>query len=60
MLEWGTVKGNDPGMDSTAIKNHLIRGAIRRENIVYPNRDWGYGILNILNVFENMRVDIGI
>lgn len=59
MLEWGTVRGNDPGMDSGEIKNHLIRGARRRQNIIYPNRDWGYGILDILNVFENMRADTG-
>lgn len=57
MLEWGTVRGNDPGMDSIALKNHLIRGARRRQNIVYPNRDWGFGILDIFNVFENMRAD---
>ncbi|TAH64263.1 MAG: hypothetical protein EWM47_12990 [Anaerolineaceae bacterium] len=57
MLEWGTVRGNDPGMDSIAIKNHLIRGARRRQNIVYPNRDWGYGILDVFNVFENMRAN---
>ena len=60
ILEWGTVRGNYPGMDTGAIKNHLIRGARRRQNIVYPNRDWGYGILDILNVFENMRADIGV
>ena len=24
MLEWGTVRGNDPGMDTSAIKNQLI------------------------------------
>lgn len=57
MLEWGTVRGNDPGMDSIAIKNLLLRGARRRLNIVYPNRDWGYGILDIFNVFEKMRAD---
>jgi subtilisin family serine protease len=60
ILEWGTVRGNDPGMDTGVIKNHLIRGARRRQNIVYPNRDWGYGILDILNVFKNMRADIGV
>lgn len=60
ILEWGTVRGNDPGMDSGVIKNYLIRGARRRQNVVYPNRDWGYGILDIFSVFENMRADIGM
>ncbi|CRZ35359.1 subtilase family protein [Herbinix hemicellulosilytica] len=60
MLEWGTVRGNNPGMDSNVLKNFLIRGARRRTNLVYPNRDWGYGILDIFSVFENMREDYGI
>lgn len=60
LLEWGTVRGNSPGMDSNVLKNHLIRGAQRRQNIVYPNRDWGYGILDVFSVFENMRADSGV
>lgn len=60
MLEWGTVRNNNPGMDSNVLKNFLIRGARRRPNLVYPNRDWGYGILDIFSVFENMREDYGI
>lgn len=60
MLEWGTIRGNEPNMDTIAIKNYLIRGARRRQNIVYPNRDWGYGILDIFRVFENMRADMGL
>jgi len=60
MLEWGRVRGNNPGMDSNVLKNILIRGARRRANLVYPNRDWGYGILDIFSVFENMREDYGI
>lgn len=54
-LEWGTVRGNHPGMDSVEVKNFFIRGAKRRENLNYPNRDWGYGILDIFNVFNLMR-----
>lgn len=60
MLEWGSVRGNDPGMDSGVIKKQLIRGARRRPNLTYPNRDWGYGILDIFRVFENMRADINL
>ncbi|NLJ96274.1 MAG: S8 family peptidase [Clostridiales bacterium] len=59
ILEWGTVRGNDPGMDTGEIKKHLIRGARRRPNLTYPNRDWGFGILDVLNVFQNMRADVG-
>lgn len=59
ILEWGTVRGNEPGMDSNVLKNHLIRGARRSTNLTYPNRDWGYGILDVFKVFENMRADLG-
>ena len=60
LLEWGTVRGNRPAMDTGTIKNLLIRGARRAQNIVYPNRDWGYGILDIVSTFENMRADAGV
>lgn len=59
LLEWGTVRGSQPNMDSVEIKNYLIRGARRKENLTYPNRDWGYGILDIFNVFDIMRADSG-
>ncbi len=60
ILEWGTVRGNLPGMDTVGVKNFLIRGARRRQNLVYPNRDWGYGILDIYNAFDILRSDINI
>jgi len=56
-LEWGIVKGNYPGIDTVEAKKFLIRGAQRSPNITYPNRDWGYGILDINNVFDVLRAD---
>ena len=55
ILEWGSVRGNQPGMDTIEIKKFLIRGARRSANLVYPNRDWGYGILDIFNAFDVLR-----
>lgn len=55
MLEWGVIRGNELGMDTLKIKHYLIRGARRRENLTYPNRDWGYGILDIYNTFNILR-----
>lgn len=52
LLEWGVVKGNQTQMDTIQIKNFLIRGAKRDPNVVYPNKDWGYGILDVYNAFE--------
>jgi len=57
-LEWGVVKGNQPNMDTVEIKNYFIRGATRSNNLTYPNRDWGYGMLNIYNTFSVLRTNI--
>jgi subtilisin family serine protease len=58
LLEWGIVKGNLPDMSTVDMKVLIERGAKRDLNLVYPNRDWGYGILDIYNVFDSLRTKI--
>lgn len=58
MLEWGIVKNNNPYIDGYEIKKYLIRGARRTTSNFYPNQEWGYGILDIYNTFENLRRDV--
>ncbi|MGB8450825.1 MAG: S8 family peptidase [Anaerocolumna sp.] len=60
LLEWGSVKGNKPDLDSLEIKNYLIRGAKRDIHSTYPNKDWGYGIIDIFNVFNIFKTDTGM
>ncbi len=55
ILEWGIVRSNLPGISTTEVKKLLIRGARRDPNIIYPNRDWGYGIVDVFNVFDSLR-----
>lgn len=55
LLEWGIINENYTNMSSTEIKKFLIRGAQRRKDLTYPNQDWGYGILNAYNTFNNLR-----
>ncbi len=55
MLEWGIVKNNYPGMDTVEVKKFLIRGAKRSARLQYPNRDWGYGAIDIFNTFGVLR-----
>ncbi len=55
LLEWAIVRNNYPDINTIGTKKFLIRGARRSENLTYPNRDWGYGILDIFNVFDLMR-----
>lgn len=54
-LEWGVLRGNAPAMNSVEVKNLLIRGCTREENVVYPNQEWGYGKLNAYNSFLVLR-----
>ncbi|WP_058486659.1 S8 family peptidase [Defluviitalea phaphyphila] len=55
LLEWGIIKENDPTLTTRKVRTYLIRGANRREPIVYPNKTWGYGELNLLNAFQFIR-----
>lgn len=55
LFEWGIVKGRYPHMSTQDMKIFMIRGARRDINMEYPNRDWGYGILDVFNVFEALR-----
>lgn len=55
LLEWGVAQGNQTLMDTIEIKNILLRGAKRDPNIVYPNREWGYGILDFYNSLSSFR-----
>ncbi|MFT4146155.1 MAG: S8 family peptidase [Mobilitalea sp.] len=58
LLEWGKVKRNVRYMDGIDVKNLLIRGADREPNKIYPNREDGYGTLDIYGVFDSLRGNI--
>ncbi|WP_312647923.1 S8 family peptidase [Aminipila sp.] len=55
MLQWGIVEGNDLGFSTPLIRAYLIRGCRRNDVISYPNPQWGYGTLNLLQSFLYMR-----
>ena len=54
LFEWGIIDGNDPNMYSQTIKAYIAKGAVQRSGDVYPNPQWGYGILNIFKMFQHM------
>lgn len=58
MLEWGISRGNIPGMSTIEFKVLAIRGARRSAELTYPNRDWGYGILDVYNIFDSLRTGV--
>jgi len=55
LFEWGIVRGNQPFLNTLDMKILMIRGARRRLDLIYPNRDWGYGILDVYNIFDSLR-----
>ena len=55
MLEWGIMQKNDMQINTTRIKNYLIRGARRDPERIYPNREWGYGQVDLYEAFLGIR-----
>jgi len=55
MLQWGIVEKNDIALSTYQIRAYLIRGATRAEGLIYPNTQWGYGRLNLIQSFILMR-----
>ncbi len=55
LFSWGFTQGNDMTLTSISVKSILIRGADRKEAFRYPNRQWGYGTLNLYRSFLLLR-----
>lgn len=54
MLEWGIARGNYTSMTGYDVNRLIIRGARRDSSMVYPNNIWGYGQLDINNLFRRL------
>ncbi len=57
-MQWAVVEGNSPLAETEEVKNYFIKGAKRMPGLDYPNREWGYGALNVLGAFEKIRGEI--
>lgn len=55
ILQWGIVEGNENEMNCERIRAMLIAGCERDRDKEYPNVNWGYGKLNLLNTFNFLR-----
>lgn len=55
LMSWGFVEGNDRSMSEAAIRSYLVRGAKRNPALSYPNREWGYGALDLFQTFLHLR-----
>lgn len=55
MMQWGIVQGKDIAMSTYQIRAYLIRGCNRSLGMSYPNTQWGYGSLDLMQTFKLMR-----
>ncbi|MDR5587167.1 MULTISPECIES: S8 family peptidase [Clostridium] len=58
IFQWGIINENDKNLYATKVKTYLIAGTSKREGDVYPNPQWGYGMVNMKGVFDNIRLNV--
>lgn len=51
-MQWAVVEDNNRIVESREIRNYFARGASREADVIYPNREWGYGRLNMEGTFD--------
>lgn len=51
IMEWGMRRTPPRIFNNGEMKTLFIRGAKRRADNLYPNREWGYGILDVYQIF---------
>lgn len=55
IFTWGFTGKHDENLTSASVRSMLIRGARRSSAFRYPNREWGYGALDLYQSFLNLR-----
>ena len=55
MVEWGMRRTPPRIFNNSELKALFIRGADRSRQALYPNREWGYGTLNVYQVFSSLN-----
>lgn len=54
VMEWAIPKGNFTFINGNDINYLIMRGAYRDSEIIYPNSIWGYGQLDVFNLFQRL------
>ena len=55
LLNWGVLDGNYPYLNTPVLKSIFVRGAQRNPALTYPNREFGYGTLDLYEAFLRLR-----
>ena len=56
LLEWAVERKYDIIINTADIKNYILRGAGRDDIRRYPNREWGYGKLDVYEALNKLRI----
>lgn len=54
-MQWAVVLENAPFVGSVIVKNFLLQSASRSDNRQYPNREWGFGTLDLEEMLALFR-----
>ena len=54
MMEWLILRNGINTANTMTITSYFVRGAVEGTGEIYPNNQWGYGMLNLYNSFENL------
>ena len=60
MLQWAIINKNDPKIQFKKLQSYVIGGAKLRKGDMYPNIEWGYGILDIQSILDSFRKDMDL
>ncbi|MGL4990934.1 MAG: S8 family serine peptidase [Sarcina sp.] len=60
LLQWGIIDGNDTTMYASKVRTYFMRATRQRKGDVYPNTEFGYGMIDMSILFNNLQgVSIG-
>lgn len=54
LMQWAVLEENALYVRGMDIRNYMIQGARRDSSLIYPNKQWGYGTLDVDGVFARM------
>ena len=57
LIQWGMERTPSRFYTTQELKFYLIRGAQRDPALTYPNREWGYGTLDLYNSFLSLMTN---
>ena len=55
LLHWGVLNRSYPYLNTPVLKSIFVRGAQRNPALTYPNREYGYGTLDLYEAFLRLR-----